>query len=222
VTGTLSIPYATRFRRWHAVPLVLVGGACGRDTPPPVTAIDVTNLIGVVAVVDSGLGRDSIRFLDVDGSLWYLFSFYYDDSDGLWDFPNEDFRPLAFHPDHFLLRLGVTRRDSLGYEVVVNKETGATRRLPSAPFLQFRTWEEHVLSVFSLEFDSRTNPVRTARGDSAPTIAYPGQEVIYRPEEINGEWVRVTWEVGPTPQMYSGWIRWKRGNFVVVRFHYFA
>jgi hypothetical protein len=135
----------------------------------------------------------------------------------VWDFPNKDFRPLAFHPDFFLLRLAVTRRDTLGYEVIVNGETGLRKRLPRMPALQFRTWAEHVLSAFAVEFDSGTNPIRAAPSDTATALAFPGKSDPYRPTETRGDWLRVLWG-----DHASGWIRWRRGARLQVRCFYFA
>ena len=179
--------------------------------------VDTTNTVGVVVYADSTDSRDSVRFYNPDGTLWYLFSFYYDDRDGLWDFPNDDFRPLAFHPDYFLLRLAVTRRDSLGYEVIVNSETGLRKRLSRMPFLEFRTWAEHVKSVSSVQFDSASNPIRTAPSDTASALPFPGKAAIYRPAEMKGDWMRVTWG-----ESRKGWIRWRRGARLQVRCFYFS
>src|SRR5258706_10481370 len=82
--------------------------------------LDIRNTIGVVSLADSVPQPDSIRFYSPDGTVWYVFTFFYDDRAGVWPFANKDFEPLAFHPDYFLLALVVTHRDSAGYEVIVN------------------------------------------------------------------------------------------------------
>ncbi len=58
--------------------------------------------IGVVSIKDNITEKDTIKLFDKDGKLWYKFSFFYDDSDGKFDYPNETFEPLSFHPDNFL------------------------------------------------------------------------------------------------------------------------
>jgi len=65
-----------------------------------------------------------VRFYNEDGSLWYEFTFYYDDSDGKFEYANENFNPFAFHPNNFLLDLKSRGEDGNRYEVVVNEETG--------------------------------------------------------------------------------------------------
>jgi hypothetical protein len=180
---------------------------------------DIRNTIGVLTLADSGEGRDSIRFYNADGSQWYVFSFFYDDSDGKWDFPNHDFAPMAFHPDYFLLCLAVTRRDSGGYEVIVNQRTGLKKYIHMSPFLKFQTWPEHVLSVYALEFDTAKNPLRTKPNDHGPFISAPREQVVYRPAAIEGDWLRVTWGEGPG-DLPTGWVRWKLGTRLLVDFFY--
>ena len=88
-----------------------------------------------------------------------------------------------------------------------------------APFLEFRTWKEHILSVFALELDSAGNAIHLAPNDTAPRVTYPGRAVRYHPTGGNGEWVRIEWgDAAPS----SGWVRWKRDGHLVVRFFYFA
>ena len=190
-------------------------------------SVDITNVSGLVTLSDAYAARDSIRLYNADGTLWYLFSYFYDDKDGQWDFPNDAFKPLAFHPDFFVLGLAVTRRDRRGYEVVVNHETGLTKRLPAAPFLKLQTWRQYLLSVFALDFDPEQNALRVAPDDRARTLAYPGKSFVYQPVEVKGEWVRVAYSKDPADvselrKAPSGWIRWRRANRLVVSFFYTA
>jgi hypothetical protein len=183
--------------------------------------INLAGQLGILTLADSGpdIGHDSLRLYNVDGTLWYLFSFYYDDSDGRWDFPNNDFEPLAFSPDNFVLALAVTHRDSLGYEVIVNHETGLRKWLPAAPYLQFQTWEQHLLTVFAVGLDSTANPVYTAANAHSRRIRYPGRSTTYWPLEVRGDWLRVGWD-GDRPGKRSGWIRWRRENLLIVELFY--
>jgi hypothetical protein len=183
--------------------------------------LEIDHTLGVVTLADSGAKPDTIRFYNADGTLWYVFTSLYDDSVGVRAFPNHDFKPLAFHPDYFILCLAATRRTSDGYDVIVNQETGLTKHLPLLPFLRFRTWEEHVLSVFALEFDPAVNPIRTQPRNRAPIIPFPGTSAVYHPAEVKGDWVRVAWGEDSNDSR-TGWIRWRVGTRVVVDFFYFA
>jgi hypothetical protein len=178
---------------------------------------DIAAWPGVLTV--DRIDRDTIRFLNADGTLWYQFSFFYDESDGKFDFPNDHFRPWAFKVDNFVLVLAVTQRDSTGYKVVVNHETGLQKWIRPQPYLTFESWSEHLLRLCCVDFDPRSNPIRRAPNDSAATIAYPGRGPLYVPIEVRGDWVLIGWgklnhdelRKGPT-----GWIRWKRGSRLLV------
>lgn len=96
--------------------------------------ISVKDSIGLVVLSDKYPSSDEIkekddfvRFYNEDGSLWYEFTFYYDDSDGKFEYENDDFRPLSFHPDHFLLVLRCIDEDKDRYKVIVNENKEITK-----------------------------------------------------------------------------------------------
>ena len=95
-----------------------------RETHPK--NINIENTVGVV-VLNKFLKGDFVRLYNRDGSLWYEFTYFYDDSDGKFDYANDDFRPFAFHADHFLLVLRCTNKNNGLLEVIVNEETGVTK-----------------------------------------------------------------------------------------------
>lgn len=104
---------------------------------------------------------DFIRFYNKDGSLWYEFTFYYDDSDGKFEYENDDFRPFSFHSDYFTLALKLVDEKAIFYEVVVNEDTKLKKYVKKADKnLKFETWEQHILHTFAIDFNELENPVR--------------------------------------------------------------
>src|SRR5690606_17088516 len=79
--------------------------------------VEVDNSIGVISLSDGYSKQDSIKIYNEDGSLWYKFTYYYDDNDGVFEYHNPNFSPLAFHPDYFLLALKVSGIQKNRYEV---------------------------------------------------------------------------------------------------------
>ena len=177
----------------------------------------MASALGVLVVKDYGK-RDTVRVLNEDGSLWYKFTFYYDDSDGKWDYPNPDFIPRAFHPDNFLLALDVIEVTGNQYSVVVNSQTGLRKRIKKAPFLRLLSWDKYVLTAFSVTFNPIDNPVRVRPQSSATPIRFVSG-VDYQPESIDGDWLRVKW--GDQGAEKHGWIRWRSGNRLLVTIHPF-
>jgi len=223
---TLCAGYRTliSFVRRLGLTLILVSLLSPATGRAQLVAVNLDTALGVVTLSDSRLTdsllrQDSIRFYNPDGTVWYLFSFYYDDSDGRWAFPNSGFNPYAFSPDYFVLVLCVTRRNAQGYEVVVNTETGLRKWLPAAPYLQFQTWQQHLLTGFAVDFDSTSNPLRAAPNDRANLVLGPGQHEVNWPLLVKGDWLKVGWG-GERPGHQSGWIRWRRGNLLVAGLFY--
>lgn len=188
--------------------------------------LNIENTLGVV-VLNKFVKGDFVRFYNSDGSLWYEFSYFYDDSDGKFDYPNDEFRPFAFHVDYFLLVLKCTNKSLTLLEVIVNEETGMTKFVKADdPVLKFQTWDAHVLSVFAVDFDKKANPLRDAPDGQPKKVTVPG-DVYFRPVETNGEWLKVRSESESRKSKSgrlesNGWIRWKLDGVLLIRFVYFA
>ena len=54
--------------------------------------------MGIITINEDNYNKEDglIKLLNDDGSTWHSFTFYYDDSDGKWDFPNESFNEVFF------------------------------------------------------------------------------------------------------------------------------
>jgi hypothetical protein len=168
--------------------------------------------------------KDFIRFYNDDGALWYEFTFYYDDSDGNYEYENENFAPFAFHQDYFLLALRLAGEDKNRYEVIVNEETGLRKFVKkSDPALKFETWEDHILKVFAVEFDPRENALRDGPGGNVKNPNLP-QDATFRPVQISGEWLKVRWDRSEQPKkdVESGWVRWRDNSQILVDLFYFS
>ena len=84
--------------------------------------IRVKETKGLIILSDRHSKNDFVCFYNKDGSLWYEFTFYYDDKDGKFEYENKNFDPFAFHPDYFLLALKCVGSDKNRYEVIVNEK----------------------------------------------------------------------------------------------------
>lgn len=191
----------------------------------------IKNTKGVV-VLDKFVKGDFVRFYNADGSLWYEFSYFYDDSDGKFDYANDDFRPFAFHVDYFLLALKCTENNDKVLEVVVNEETGLRKYVKANdPILKLETWEEFVLSVFSVNFDQKANPILEAPSGKVKKVAVRKVAIrkgaSFRPVEIQGDWLKLRWDLAGEQTAKekgdaNGWIRWRIDETLLIDFYYFA
>lgn len=181
--------------------------------------------IGVISLNEKGFGKDKfIHIYNQDGSLWYQFTFYYDDSDGKFEYANENFKPFAFHPDYFVLALRCVDEDENRYEVIVNEETGLKKfvRKDDAT-LKFETWEQHILQTFAVDFDREQNPLRETPEGKVKNVDLP-KETTFHPVEIKGQWLKVRWNSSKETKsnLKSGWVKWKENNNILVELFYFS
>ena len=181
---------------------------------------NMTNSIGVVTISDDFDNSDHIiELLNDDGSVWNSINLYDD-----WK-PIEDFIIIGFHPDYFLFEIKCKSKLDKYYQVVVNEETGLTKRLLISSKLKLQTWEEYVLDVFSIGFDSsKTSIFEEIEGEILPQ--QPPKNQTFVPKEIKGEWMRIIWTDSNYPTddsiNYSGWIKWKEENKISIWLYHMA
>ena len=169
-----------------------------------------------------------LQFFNEDGSLWYEFSFYDDDADNSLDEAKKEFQPFSFHRDYFVLALKCVGKDANRFQVVVNESTRLTKFIGrrDASF-KFQTWEEHILDLFAVGFDSSNNPLRIRPGDYVRTLPLPSDEVTFQPLQIKGNWLKVRWKVsgdskGKNNKLRYGWVKWKQNSELVVELFYIS
>jgi len=185
----------------------------------------IANSPGLIVLSDQLGKNDFVRIYNDDGNLWHEFSFFYDDSDGKFDYENENFRPFAFHPDYFILNLKCVGEDKNRYEVVVNEETGLKKFVKKEDrTLRFETWEELIPTLFAVGFKKEENPLRDIPNGKLKVVELPN-EVIFHPIKVEKDWLKVSWEdpkKNKGKDENSGWIRWKENQKILIEFFYFA
>lgn len=85
--------------------------------------------------------------------------------------------------------------------------------------IQFETWEEHILNLFSVGFESKTNPLHRDPVLTSEKIVLDPDEFCH-PYKIQGNWLQVKW--GNEDNWNYGWIRWKENTKLLIEFFYFA
>jgi hypothetical protein len=185
--------------------------------------LNIKNTRGVVVLSKYTKG-DFVKFYNADGSLWYEFSYFYDDRNGKFEYANDEFRPFAFHQDHFLLAVKCTEATDKFLEVVVNEETGLRKYVKANdPTLKLEPWEKFVLSVFAIKFDKKANPILETPNGQVKSVGIP-PDASFRPVETEGDWLKIRWDQAgaKTGEGSKGWIRWKNDESLLVDFYYFS
>lgn len=153
---------------------------------------------GIVKIRDDHF-NSKIDLYNADGSIWKSFSF--DD-----EFNDPLLNPFAIKAENNLLVFTKTRTTDQFYEVVVNEKNKTRKyiKLTDENFV-FETWEQHILKVFSVDFDNKKNPIRKAPDDSSTTVPMEtGEDIFYQPISIKKNWLHVGTGSGS-----DGWIKWK-------------
>ena len=198
----------------------------GRTLQPSHAEKVIKNTKGVVVLGQFRKG-DFVRLYNRDGTLWYEFTYFYDDSDGKFEYANDDFKPFAFHQDYFLLVLKCTESNDKLFEVIVNEETGLRKYVrANDPVFKFETWPELVLSTFAVNFEKKTNPVLEAPEGQMKEGLFP-KDITLRPIEIQGDWLRIEWQTDQRQRSRNnknatGWVRWKEDGNLLVELYFFA
>jgi len=182
---------------------------------------NMSNSIGVITLNGNNYSEENgvIELLDYDGEVWHSFTFYYDDSDGKWDYPNDNFQIIAFHPDYFLLKMKCVAQDDEFYTVIVNEESQLKKRVKRNSKLTLQTWEQYVMDVFSISFDALSNPILNDINGERINVKLP-EYPIFQPVQIKEEWMKIKWSIDGMPTIDSkyefGWIRWKSYNRILI------
>lgn len=109
-------------------------------------------------------------------------------------------------------------QDKIYYKVIQdNGKTGFIKKDNSK--IQFETWEEHILNLFSVGFEIKTNPLLKNPILTSEKIALNPDE-FYHPSKIQGDWLQVKW--GNEGSWNYGWIKWKEKNKLLIELFYFA
>ena len=181
----------------------------------------IAGTIGVVSLDPNGK-NSKIRFFNRDGSVWYEYTFEGDK--GVPQATRNSFKPFAFHADYYLLALKCVRRDAKYFEVIVDEDRSLTKLVRiSDRNMRFQTWQEHLLTLFAVDFDRSANPVRRSPAGRAYDRPMP-KHLVFSPVQIQGNWMKIRWTAQNTRKRRSeaGWIRWRDRNHLLIEPFYIS
>ena len=125
------------------------------------------------------------------------------------------FVPEIIKLDYDILQLRAITVSKNWIEVIVNRQTGKTAWVDRNA-VDYVSWPEFLLEVFSLELiTSVRNPLRAKPLENAAIVATPGRNSL-SPIAVKGEWIKVSLEGGPGSIPKLGWIRWRKGDQMLI------
>ncbi|HQV38146.1 MAG TPA: hypothetical protein PLS92_02570 [Flavobacteriales bacterium] len=128
------------------------------------------------------------------------------------------FVPAHMKLDYGLLLLKVITLSRNWVEVEVNTFDGATRWVDRQE-LGIALWPEFISTVNSVEIiDPETNPIRIKPLDHASIMA-DGADALLKPLAVQGDWLMVDTSGLADRIAPTGWIRWRDGERLLVRYN---
>ncbi|WP_347219124.1 hypothetical protein [Chryseobacterium sp.] len=149
---------------------------------------------GFIVLKNTYQQKDWIKLYNKDHSEWK--SFQMNDT-----FNDDDIMPYIIKPEYTLLVFKFLGTENGFYKVLVNENTIKYIK-ESDPLFLYQTTQEHILSVFSVGFNEKENPLRTAPDSKAPSQPLD-DDSFYYPIKITGNWLMVK-----DDHEQNLWIKW--------------
>lgn len=128
------------------------------------------------------------------------------------------FVPAHMKLDYDLLLVKVITLARNWVEVEVNAVDGTTRWVARGE-VEIRTWPEFITTVNTVEIlDPTTNPVRIKPLDHAAVLA-DGANALLVPLAVQGDWLMVSTNGLADRIVPTGWIRWRKGEELLVKYN---
>jgi hypothetical protein len=124
--------------------------------------------------------------------------------------------PEHLKMDYELFQLRALTLTPAWVEVIGNSRTGESWWVDRSQ-VQFASWPEFLLGVSSVEpFDAEANPVRARPLDNSPILSTASAPLP--PLAVQGDWMKVA--IGHLADRIQpeGWIRWRRGDRLLVTY----
>lgn len=128
------------------------------------------------------------------------------------------FTPAHLKLDHDLVLMKVITLSRAWMEVEVNGTDGTTRWVDRGE-VDFVTWPVFIYTVNTVEIiDPEMNPIRIKPMDHASVLA-DGARSLLVPIAVQGDWLMVSTNGLADRIAPTGWIRWRDGERLLVRYN---
>jgi hypothetical protein len=123
---------------------------------------------------------------------------------------------LDYH--HFVFR--TTTVDKYWLEVIINNEDGSTYWIKRTKEVIFNTWESYLQGMFAIDrLAEEKQKIRTNPSDGAAELPYQGRD-CFQVKSMKGDWIEIATSghcsQEKITQIKSGWIRWRRGDKLLI------
>ena len=199
------------------------------------------NSKGVVKFINNGKNeKASFEILNLDGSVFASVSlassrinisgrsFKLSDYDQNKELIKDKF---SFDPEVFSIESGnvivfqYVRVNGPNVEIYINKDKKLIKTIKlNAKLFKIESWNNHMIGAL-IDFNIRKNSIFDNPNEKSRKIAIDNDEVTFVIDELKGDWVRIEClnfcDIQcPKNKTYSGWLRWRIGKRLIIRFVY--
>ena len=109
-------------------------------------------------------------------------------------------------------------------ELIVNNENGMTLWVKRTKATKYLTWEEYLKDMFAVDrLESNKQKIRKMPSDTAAEIKYEGRD-CFEVKSLKGDWIEINStdhcdEGSNTTKIDRGWIKWKEGDKLLIKYY---
>jgi|WetSurMetagenome_2_1015567.scaffolds.fasta_scaffold45558_3 hypothetical protein len=119
----------------------------------------------------------------------------------------------------------VDRKDDW-FEVIVNNEDGSKYWIRRNNTTEFKTWETYLKKMFGISrLPDKTQNIRRLPTDNSEIVEYSGED-CFQIKSMKDDWIEIftpdyckDGSFGNKTNISSGWIRWKSGNELLIKYY---
>lgn len=143
-----------------------------------------------------------------------------------------------FKPDYGIMHFVCIAKSERAYTVLVN--FSEIKYVPNTKDYAFKTWKEYIFQSLGIRPTSsdgsfvKNYRLRTTPNDNGDTLVVPNGHDLFCAMEVRGDWVKVRYDcfgnndnslhagepcqsyIGKCKNALTGWLRWRRGNELLI------
>lgn len=153
--------------------------------------------------------EDKLTIYNGNRTIWK--NFIFNDN-----FNDKALNPYAIKAENTLLIFKYLGKENGFYKIVVSDNPNIIKYIKdSDAHFKIQTIEEHILAVFSVEFDEKSNPLRSDSSEKSKKYSID-KNSFYYPVKISGNWLMVR-----DDNDKDFWIKWcdDNGNLIINLFY---
>lgn len=176
---------------------------------PPMSKISTKNDNGFLVLKNTYDQKKVLVVYNLDKSKWKSFKF----ND---NFNDNDIVPFAIKPENVLLVFKCLGKENGFYKIIVNDDKNTEKYIQQSDAnFKYQTIEQQILSVFSVDFNEKNNPLKSEPNDTSKKFS-KNKDSFYYPVKITGNWLLVE-----DDNKENFWIKWldDKGNIIIELFY---